>query len=79
MKAKFDQETRDFIEGVFKSNNYSLEQQICYLRTRERQKYNYYCDRTNGGWNWTPEDDRKFNAEWDEIIDMIDERTKEAV
>lgn len=35
---------------------------------RERQKYNYYCDRTNYNWNWSEEDDRAYQKEWDELI-----------
>jgi hypothetical protein len=35
-KARFNQEYRDFIEGLFESNNYSLERQIRYLEIRER-------------------------------------------
>lgn len=74
MKAKFNQETRDFIEGVFKNNNYSIEKQISYLEIRERQKYNYYLDRCGGNWNWSQEDEDRFQSEWDEIIDMLNER-----
>ena len=73
MKARFDQETRDFIEELFRVNNYSLEKQISYLRISERQKYNYYCDCSG---RWSDEDLKKYNAAWDEIIDMLDERTK---
>ena len=74
MKAKFNQETRDFIEGVFKSNNYSLEKQISYLEICERQKYNYYLDKSNGNWNWSQADEDRFQSEWDEIIEMLKER-----
>lgn len=74
MKAKFDQETRDFYEELFKKNGYDTEKQIAYLKIKERQKYNYYCDMTAGNWGWTDEQVKKYNAEWDEIIDMINER-----
>lgn len=74
-KAKYNQETRDFIEKLFESNNYSLEKQIAYLRISERQKYNYYCDASAG---WSTEDADRYNSEWDEIIAMLDERTREA-
>jgi hypothetical protein len=74
MKAKFNQETRDFIEGVFKNNNYSVEKQIQYLEIRERQKYNYYLDKSNGNWSWSQEDEDRFQSEWDEIIEMLKER-----
>lgn len=74
MKAKFDQETRDNIEALFKANGYDTEKQIKYLEIKERQKYNYYCDMTAGNWNWTAEQVRKYEAEWNEIIEMINER-----
>jgi len=73
-EAKFDKETREFIENLFKEQKYSLEKQISYLEIKERQKYNYYCSRTNNTWNWSQTDDDKFNAEWNEIIEMINER-----
>lgn len=34
----------------------------------ERQKYNYYCDRQAGCWNWTKEQDEAYQKEWDDII-----------
>lgn len=34
----------------------------------ERQKYNYYCDRQAGCWNWTKEQDETYQKEWDDII-----------
>lgn len=74
MKAKYDQETRDFTEALFKANGYDKEMQIKYLEIKERQKYNYYCDMTAGNWNWTAEQVRKYEAEWDEIIEMLNER-----
>lgn len=74
MKAKYNQETRDFIEGIFKSNNYSKERQIQYLEICERQKYNYNLDKSNGNWNWSQEDEERFQSEWDEIIEMLRER-----
>ena len=73
-KAKFDQETRDFIEGVFAENNYSLEKQISYLEIKERQKYNYYCDMTAGNLGWTTEEVRAYENSWNEIIEMLNER-----
>lgn len=73
-KAKFDQETRDFIEGVFAENNYSLEKQISYLEIKERQKYNYYCDMTAGNWGWSQEEVERYNNSWNEIIEMLNER-----
>ena len=66
-KAKFSQETRDFIESVFQHNNYSLERQIQYLEIAERQKYHYYCD-----CSWAC--DRDYDNAWNEIIEMLHER-----
>lgn len=34
----------------------------------ERQKYNYYCSRTNNAWNWTKEQDDEFERQWNEVI-----------
>lgn len=73
-KAKFDLDTRDFIEQVFTNNNYSLDDQIRYLEIKERQMYNYYSDRTNGNWGWTEEEDRQYNSEWNEVLEMLKER-----
>ena len=33
----------------------------------ERQKYNYYCDRQAGCWNWTKEQDEAYQKEWDDM------------
>lgn len=65
-KAKFKQSTRDFIEELFKVNNYSLERQIKYLEIRERQMWNYNADCPGC----------VDESAWDEIIDMLDERKK---
>jgi len=74
-KAKFDKETREFIEKLFEKFNYSLEKQIKYLEIRERQKYNYYCDLTSYNYKgWSQADYDKFDAEWNEIIEMLNER-----
>lgn len=35
---------------------------------KERQKYNYYSDRTNYNWNWSEKDDKAYQKEWDELI-----------
>ena len=64
MKAKFNQETRDFIEELFKMFNYSLEKQITYLEIRERQMYHYNCDCPGC----------VDDSAWNEIIDMLNER-----
>jgi len=73
-KAKFDQDTRDFIEQVFTDNNYSLDDQIRFLENRERRIYNYYTAKTNGNWGWTKEEDRQYNSEWNEVLEMLKER-----
>ena len=65
-RARFNQETRDFIEGVFNQNNYDIERQIKYLEIRERQMYHYECDCPGC----------VDNSAWNEIIDMIDERRR---
>lgn len=66
-KAKYSQSTRDFIETLFRENNYSLERQIKYLEIAERQKYHYYCDcpQACGG---------EYDNSWNEIIEMLNER-----
>ena len=69
-RARYNQETRDFIEGVFKTNDYTVDQKIHYLETRERQKYNYYCDCS---YMWSNEDNIRYQSEWNEIIDMLNE------
>ncbi len=75
---KFDKETRERYEKLIEGK--PIEKQIAYMEIAERQKYNYYCDRTAGNWDWPEEADRKFNAEWDEIITMLDElKAKETV
>lgn len=76
MKAKYNQKTRDFIEELFKKNNYSLDRQISYLEIQERQKYNYYCDLTNNNWNWPQKDIDEYESAWNEIIEMLNERKK---
>lgn len=63
-KARFNQETRDFIEGVFAHENYSLEKQIHYLEVRERQMWHYECDCPG----------MADQNSWNEIIDMLNER-----
>lgn len=79
MKAKFNQETRDFIEGVFLHNpdKYGTpEKQLKYLEIQERQKYNYYCDCVNYGYfgKWKQEEINELESAWNEVIEMINER-----
>lgn len=64
MKAKFSQETRDFIEGLFEMFNYSPERQLSYLEIRERQMWHYESDCPGC----------VDNNAWNEIIEMINER-----
>jgi hypothetical protein len=59
---------------LFKENNYPLDRHIKYLEIKERQKYNYNLDKNAGGWNWTQEEEKKYNSEWNEIIDMLNVR-----
>ena len=75
-KAKFDEDTRTFIENLFEVNNYSLERQIKYLQIVERQKYNYYCDCSE---SWTTEECNHYNNVWNEILSMLDERKADIV
>lgn len=63
-KAKYNQETRDFIEGLFAINNYSIERQITYLEIRERQMWHYSCDCPGC----------VDDSAWNEIIEMLNER-----
>ena len=63
-KARYNQETRDFIEGLFAHNNYPLERQIRYLEIRERQMWHYECDCPG----------KVDQSAWNEIIDMLNER-----
>lgn len=65
-KARFNQETRDFIESLFEHFNYSLDRQIDYLEIRERQIYHYHCDCP-----WCTDD-----SAWNEVIDMLYERKR---
>ena len=70
-QAKYCQETRDFLENVFKLNNYTLEQEITYLEHAERRKWHYQCD--------CPQVcDKDFINSWNEIIEMLKERTAKA-
>ena len=41
-KARYNQETRDWLEKLLKGK--TTEEKIKILEIRERQKYNYYCD-----------------------------------
>ena len=70
-KAKFSQETRDWLEKLLEGK--STEEKIKILEIKERQKYNYYCDMTYGNWNWNTEQVREYEKSWNEIIEMINE------
>ena len=48
-----------------------VEDKIKGLEIKERQKYNYWCDRTNYNWNWTKEQDEQYQEEWDKIIEEM--------
>ena len=68
MKAKYNQETRDWYTELLKDK--PLEKQIKILEIRERQKYNYYCDCSD---RWTTEQNKEYDSEWNEIIEMLNE------
>lgn len=70
-KAKFSQETRDWLEKLLESK--TTEEKIKILEIKERQKYHYYCDMTAGNWNWNTEQVREYENSWNEIIEMINE------
>ena len=59
-------------EAEIKNNFDKLLQYVADKRKsaelHERQKYNYYCDRQAGCWNWTKEQDEAYQKEWDDII-----------
>jgi hypothetical protein len=67
-KARFNQETRDFIEGLFATNNYDIDRQISYLEIRERQMWHYESDCPGCA----------DQSAWNEIIDMLNERKANA-
>lgn len=71
-KAKFNQETRDFLENLLKDK--TLEERIASLEIRERQKYHYYCDCSD---RWTTEENEKYQSQWNEIIQMLNEAKEE--
>ena len=48
----------------------STEEKIKTLELKERQKYNYYCDCSD---RWTTEQNQKYESEWNEIIEMLNE------
>ena len=68
MKAKYNQETRDWYTKLLKDK--PLEKQIKYLEVSERQKYNYYCDCSD---RWTTEQNKEYESQWNEIIEMLNE------
>lgn len=67
-KAKYNQETREWLEKLLDGK--TLDEKIKILEIKERQKYNYYIDCSN---RWTTEQNRKYESEWNEIIDMLNE------
>ena len=71
-KAKFNQETRDFLENLLKYK--TLEERIASLEIRERQKYHYYCDCSD---QWTTEENKKYQSQWNEIIQILNEAKEE--
>lgn len=74
--AKYNQETRDWYEKFLEGK--PVEEKIRSLELAERQKYNYYIDCSD---RWTTEQNREYDSQWNEIIEMIKElkeRQKEA-
>ena len=67
-KARFNQETRDWLEKLLEGK--TTEEKIKILEIEERQKYNYYCDCSD---RWTTEQNQKYESSWNEIIDMLNE------
>lgn len=67
-QATFSQTTRDWLLDLYKDKepDYIFKS----LEIKERQKYNYYIDCSE---RFTTEQDKEYNAAWDEIIDMIQE------
>ena len=47
-----------------------MEEQIRTLEIAERQKYNYYIDCSD---RWTSEENRLYESQWNEIIEMLNE------
>lgn len=58
----------EFIENVLKEYK-TDEEKLRYLEIAERQKYNYYCDRTANFWNWTKEEDELFQMDWNYLLE----------
>lgn len=71
-KAKHNQKTRDWYVKLVKG--LPLEKKIAYLKIAERQKYNYYCDCSDG---WTTEQCIEYESQWNEIIEMLNELEEE--
>jgi len=71
--AKFNQDTRNWLNKLLEGK--TKEEKIKILEIRERQKYNYYCDCSD---RWTTEQCEKYHSEWNEIIEMLNE-LKEAI
>ena len=67
-KAKYNQQTRDWYEELLKDK--SIEEKIRSLELAERQKYNYYIDCSD---RWTSEQNREYESQWNEIIEMLNE------
>lgn len=49
------------------------EDKLWFLEFKERQRYNYYCDRTSNCWNWTKEQDELFQMEWNYLLERARE------
>lgn len=71
-KAKHNQKTGDWYVKLVKG--LPLEKKIEYMKIAERQKYNYYCDCSDG---WTTEQCIEYESQWNEIIEMLNELEEE--
>lgn len=67
-KAKYNQETRDWYNKLLEGK--TIEEKIARLEIAERQKYHYYCDCSD---RWTTEQNREYESQWNEIIEMLNE------
>lgn len=52
----------------------TLKERVASLEIRERQKYHYYCDCSD---QWTTEENKKYQSQWNEIIQMLNEAKEE--
>jgi len=56
-----------FLETLLNQQE-NIEDKIFYLKTKERQYYNYYCDSGN---NFTDSQNKEYHTIWNWIIDKL--------